>query len=106
MTTEHKEVSTKSLHIHRRMGYRLSTIDEHWNLVRVGNVDDSSHIVDSAERVVDMSHADKPCARRDESLELREYQVTVFICRDSAQGGTTFLSNTLPRYNVGMMVEL
>ena len=74
--------------------------------MRVGNVDDSSHIIDGAKGVVDMAYGDETRAGRDESLELREYQITVFIRWNSTQGGTSLLSNALPRYNVGMMVEL
>ena len=106
MTAEYEEIGTELLHIHRRMGDALSTIDEHRDVVRVGDVDDAPHIVDGAEGVVHMPHADEPCARCDESLELREYQVTVFIRRDSLQSTTLLLTDTLPGDNVCMVVEL
>ena len=105
MTAEHEEVGTQLLHIDRRMGYGLCPVDEHRDVVRVGDVDDAPHVVDGAEGVVDMSHTDKLGAGRDEPFQFREDEVAIAVGRDGAQGGTPLLGNPLPWHNVGMMVE-
>ena len=73
MTTEYEEVCTQLLYIHRGVGYRLRTVYQHRNLVRMGDVDNAPYVVDGAEGVVHMTNGDKACAGRDESFELREY---------------------------------
>ena len=84
MTAEYEEVCTKGLYIHRCMGDALSTIDEHRDVVRVCDVDDTSHIVDGAESVIYMPHTHKTGPRCDESFQFREDEVAVLVCGDSA----------------------
>ena len=71
----------------------------------MGDVDDVLHVVDGTKRVVHMSNADKPCARRDEALELREYQVAVLVGGDGTQRGSTLLAHTLPGHDICVVVE-
>ena len=106
MTAEHEEVSTQSLHIDRRVGDGLSTVNQHGDVVRMSNLDDTLHIVDGAEGVIHMAHADEPRTRRDDALELRENQVAILVGGDGAQCGTLLLSHALPGHDVGVMVEL
>ena len=73
--------------------------------MRVGNLNDTLHVIDSAERVVYMTHADKPCTGRDDTLKLREYQVSVTVSRDSLERAAFLMAHLLPGYYVGMMVQ-
>ena len=56
MTAEHEEICTQSLHIDRCVSNTLCAINQHRNIVRMGNLDDALHIVDRAEGVIDMTH--------------------------------------------------
>ena len=87
------------------MGNALRSVYEHGYIVRVGNLNDTLHVIDSAERVVYMTHADKPCAGRDDTLKLREYQVSVTVSRDSLERAAFLMAHLLPGYYVGMMVQ-
>ena len=94
------------MHIDRRVSNGLCTVDEHRDVVPVGDVDDTLHVVDGTERVVHMSHADEARARRNESLELAQDEVAVLVRGDCLQRGTFFASHLLPGHDVGVVVEL
>ena len=87
------------------MGDGLSTVDQHGDVVPVSDVDDALHVVDGAEGVVHVTHADEPRARRDESLELAQDEVAVLVRRDGLQRGTFFAGHLLPRHDVGVVVQ-
>ena len=105
MSAEHEEISAKRLHINRSVGDGLRTVNQDRNLMRVCDVDDTLYIVDCAESVVHMTDRDESCARCDDTLELSEVEITVLISRNSVQCSAAFLTDALPRYDVGMVVE-
>ena len=106
MTGEDEEVGSQLLHIHRCVSNRLCSVNQHGDVVRVGDVDDTLHIVDGAERVVHMTHRDKAGAGRDDALELGENQVAVLVRGDGLQRSPFLVNHLLPRHDVGVMVEL
>ena len=69
------------------------------------DVDDALHIVDCAKGVVHMTDRDESCARCDDTFELSEVEVTVLVCRNSVQRSSAFLTDSLPRYDVGVVVK-
>ena len=70
MAGEDEEVGAELLHIDRRVGYRLRSVNQHRDVVRVGDVDDALHIVDGAEGIVHMTYTHETGAGCYLALEL------------------------------------
>ena len=73
------------LHIHFSVGNALGTVDEHGDVVRMSGADDACHVVDGAEGVVHMPHADELGAWRDEAFEFAEDEVAVLVDGDGTE---------------------
>ena len=62
-------------------------------------------VVDGAEGVVHMPHADELGAWRDEAFEFAEDEVAVLVDGDGTEFSLLLLAHLLPRHDVGVVVE-
>ena len=106
MTAESVEVGIESLYVDGHVRGTLSTVNQHGNVMVVGDADDVGDGVDGAEHVAHMCDGDETGAGREEAFQRFKIQASLVCDGTYAKADAASLPLELPGYDVGVVFHL